>query len=113
MSFRAKVLVPLLAVAVVAGAWVWWMQGGFGGPVSDEAARSYFDRIVAAARAKDFDTLCRLNSTVGTCEFELKNICPENFGTGPAPVFPQGEALDQVCRESVPPDPPEVVASRD
>ncbi|MGH9004099.1 MAG: hypothetical protein ACRDYV_13325, partial [Acidimicrobiia bacterium] len=67
----------------------------------------------AAAQAKDFDALCRLNSTVGTCEFELRNICPENFGSGPAPVFPQGEALLQVCRESVPPDPPEVIASRD
>jgi hypothetical protein len=109
---RRKLLVPILVVVAGIGAVVWWMQGGFGGPVSDEAARSYFERIVAAAQAKDFDALCRLNSSVGTCEFELRNICPENFGSGPAPSFPQGEALKQVCRESVPPEPPEIVASR-
>jgi hypothetical protein len=68
---------------------------------------------VAAAQAKDFEELCRLNSSVGTCEFELRGVCPENFGSGPAPVFPQGEALIQACRESVPPEPPEIVSSRD
>jgi hypothetical protein len=110
---RPKLLVPIAVVVAAVGVWIWWQQGGFGGPVSDEAARSYFQRIVAAAQAKDFDALCRLNSSVGTCEFELRGVCPENFGSGPAPSFPQGEALKQVCRESVPPEPPEIVASRD
>jgi hypothetical protein len=110
---KPKLLLPLAAVAGVIGVWIWWMQGGFGGPVSDGAARSYFDRIVAAAQAKDFEALCRLNSSVGTCEFELRGVCPESFGSGPAPVFPQGEALIQECRESVPPEPPEIVSSRD
>jgi hypothetical protein len=109
---KPKLLIPLVVVAAGIGAWVWWMQGGFGGPVSDGAARTYFERIVAAAEAKDFDALCRLNGSVGTCEFELRNICPENFGSGPAPSFPQGEALEQECRESVPPEPPEIVSSR-
>ncbi|MGH2671291.1 MAG: hypothetical protein ACRDH5_19640, partial [bacterium] len=34
------------------------------------------------------------------------------FGSGPAPVFPQGAALEQECRKSVPPEPPMVVSSR-
>ena len=106
-------MVPLLVLALPIGVWVWWMQGGFGGPVSDGAARTYFERIVAAAEAKDFDALCRLNGSVSTCEFELRGVCPEDFGSGPAPSFPQGEALKQACRESVPPKPPEIVSSRD
>jgi hypothetical protein len=103
----------LAAVAVIAGVafWAWWQGGGFGGPVSDEAARRYFDRIVAAAQAKDFDALCRLNSSVGTCREELRVNCPKNFGSGPAPSFPQGAALEEACRQSVPPDPPTVVSS--
>lgn len=109
---RPKLLIPLLAVAAAAGVWVWWLQGGFGGPVSDRAARQYFERIVAAAMAEDFDTLCRLNSSVSTCEFELRGVCPEDFGSGPAPAFPQGEELVQECRESVPKEPPTIVATR-
>ena len=67
---------------------------------------------MAAAEVKDFDALCRLNGSVSTCEFELRNVCPENFGSGPGPAFKQGEALEQECRESVPPEPPEIVSSR-
>ncbi|MGH9039564.1 MAG: hypothetical protein ACRDZ3_04980 [Acidimicrobiia bacterium] len=109
-SRRAKLLVPLVALAVVGGVWVWWMQGGVGGPVSDEAARSYFERIVAAAEAKDFETLCRLNSSVGTCGFELNYVCRAPGVAGPLRLPP--EQLLEECRQSVPTEPPEIVGSR-
>lgn len=109
---RAKLLVGLAVLAAALGGFVWWQQGGFGGPVSDEAARRYFDRIVAAAQAKDFEALCALNGSAGTCREELRVYCPENYGSGPAPQFPKGDELEQECRESVPPDPPKVISSR-
>jgi hypothetical protein len=109
---KTKLLAPLVAIAFGVGVWVWWLQGGFGGPVSDEAARSYFARIVAAAQAKDFETLCRLSASVGTCEAELHTYCPENVPAGPSgPVFPSGEVLERLCRESVPSGPPKIVSS--
>jgi hypothetical protein len=110
---RRKLLVPLVVVAAAVGIWVWWLQGGFGGPVSDEAARRYFDRIVAAAQAKDFEALCGLNGSANVCWHELRVYCPESYGGGPAPQFPKGEELEQECRESVPPAPPTIVSSRD
>lgn len=111
---RLKLLVPLVVIAVTAGGWVWWQQGGPGGPVSDEAARRYFARIVDAAQAKDFEALCRLNASVGTCEAELRVYCPESFGgeAGSGPQFLAGEELERECRESVPTEPPEILASR-
>jgi hypothetical protein len=109
---RTKLLVAAAVVTAGIGGLVWWQQGGFGGPVSDEAARRYFDRIVVATEAKDFDALCRLNGSTGTCREELRVYCPEDSGSGPAPRFPKGEELLQECRESVPPDPPTVVSSR-
>jgi hypothetical protein len=109
---RAKLLIGFAVLAAGLGGLVWWQQGGFGGPVSDEAARRYFDRIVAAAQAKDFETLCNLNGSAGTCREELRVYCPESYGSGPAPRFPKGEELEQGCRESVPRDPPTVVSSR-
>ncbi|MGH8973131.1 MAG: hypothetical protein ACRD0C_07985 [Acidimicrobiia bacterium] len=105
-----KLLIPLAAVAAVIGVWVWWMQGGFGGPVSDAAARSYFARIVAAARAQDFDALCRLNSSVGPCRFEMNAYCPDP--AVPRPLQIPRDILEQECRESVPTETPEIVASR-
>lgn len=106
---KPKLLVPLLVALVGIGGWVWWSQGGLGGPIGDGAARSYFARIVAAAEAKDFDALCRLNASVGTCQFELRGACADPAG---APLFPTPEALEQECRKSVPAEPPEIVASR-
>jgi hypothetical protein len=108
---RRNLIVAAVAVVAGLGVWVWWQQGGFGGPVSDAAARRYFDRIVAAAQAKDFDALCRFNGSVSNCQAELRINCPENLGSGPAPSFPPGEALQEACRQSVPPDPPTVVSS--
>src|SRR5213593_401380 len=109
---RRNLILAAVAVAVGLGVWLWWQQGGFGGPVGDAAARRYFDRIVAAAQAKDFEALCRLNGSVGTCREELRVNCPKDFGSGPAPSFPQGAALEEACRQSVPPDPPTIVSSR-
>lgn len=111
---RPKLLIPLAVIAVAVGGWVWWQQGGLGGPVSDEAARQYFARVVEAAQAKDFDALCRLSASVGTCEAELRVYCPEGFAgeAGTGPEFPAGEELEQECRESVPTEPPDIVASR-
>lgn len=56
---RAKLLIGFLVLAGPLGGFVWWQQGGFGGPVSDEAARRYFDWIVTAAQAKDFQAPLR------------------------------------------------------
>ncbi len=111
---RAKLLVPLGGLVTVIGLWIWWQQGGPGGPVSDAAARRYFSRIAAAAEAKDFEALCRLNASVRTCQAELRVYCPESIPVGPggAPAFPSGDALEEECRESVPTDPPKIVASR-
>ena len=111
---RKKFLLPVAVIAVAVGVWVWWQQGGLGGPVSDQAARQYFSRIVAAAQAKDFEALCRLNASVGTCQEELRVYCPESFPVAPGggPAFPAGEDLERECRESVPSDPPAIVASR-
>jgi hypothetical protein len=109
---RTKVLVLLAVLAAGVGVWVWWLQGGFGGPVSDSAARLYFDRIVTAAQAKDFEALCRLNGSASVCREELRVYCPETYGSGPTPQFPKGEELEQECRESVPPSPPTIASSR-
>jgi hypothetical protein len=107
---RVRVLAPVLAVVVVVGVWVWWMQGGLGGPVGDSAARTYFARIVVAAQAKDFPALCRLNSSVGPCEFEMNAYCPDP--AVPRPLQIPRDILEQECRISVPNEPPEIVASR-
>jgi hypothetical protein len=108
---RPRLLFPLVLGVAGVGVWVWWLQGGFGGPVSDEAARSYFDRIVAAAQDKDFEALCQLNGSASVCRSELRVYCPEGFGSGPAPQFPGGEELEQECREAVPAEPPTIVSS--
>lgn len=101
--------------AVVTGGWLAWglYWGDFRGPVTDSEARGHFERIVAAARAKDFDALCRLNSSVRTCRAELQVYCRDNNGPIPGPMFAAGEELERMCREAVPPDPPLIVSSRD
>ena len=109
---RTKLLVLIAVAAAAVGLWVWWLQGGFGGPVSDQAARAYFERIVAAAEAKDFAALCRLNGSPNVCRHELGVYCPESLGSGPVPQVPKGSELEQECREAVPSEPPTVVESR-
>ncbi|HEY3241171.1 MAG TPA: hypothetical protein VGL92_16525 [Acidimicrobiia bacterium] len=108
---KAKLLVPILVVVAGIGAVVWWLQGGFGGPVSDAAARRYFQQIVAAAQAKDFDALCRLNSSVGACEFEMNAICRDPVRGGPLSM--SREQMERECRVSVPSQAPDIVGSRD
>ena len=107
---KRKVLLSLAIVVIAAGVAVWWQQGGFGGPVSDAAARRYFAQIVNAAMAKDFDALCRLNGSVGTCEFELNYICRNPDTSGP--LQQTKEELERNCSLSVPTEPPEIAASR-
>lgn len=111
MTRRRVWVAATVAVIAAGGIWLWWQGGGFGGPVSDTAARRYFGRIVDAALAHDFEELCRLNGSEKTCWEELRVYCPESFGGGAAPQFLRGEALAQECRESVPTQPPEIVSS--
>jgi hypothetical protein len=78
-------------VVVLAGAALWSNAGGGSDrPPTDAEARAYFDRIVAAARARDWDKLCSLNGANFNCRVQL----------------------DTVGRESVPPDPPTIVETR-
>ncbi|MGH9011176.1 MAG: hypothetical protein ACRDYF_15185 [Acidimicrobiia bacterium] len=97
----------LVGVLVLVGVWTWWQQGGVGGPVSDEAARNYFARIVTAAQAKDFDALCKLNASQGTCEFDMRLACRPPAG---GPIDPGREALMEWCKEAVPTQAPEIVS---
>ena len=102
---RLLIAVPILAAAWVAWGWYW---GDFLGPVTDAEARGYFAKAVDAVQRKDFDALCRLNSSYGTCHVELQHYCPESF---PDLHFPEGEELNQVCQEAAPSDPPTVARS--
>jgi hypothetical protein len=80
-----------LGVAAVAalsfGVW-WWTR--ITPPVTEAEARAYLDRIVAAARARDFDKMCRLNGAVHNCRVQLA----------------------QAGEYAVPPSPPRVVGTR-
>jgi hypothetical protein len=98
---KARLLVPLALLSVTAvGAW-WWFFGGAETPVSEADARSYLNRMVAAAQAGDFEALCTLNGSVGNCRRMLETACDPS--TAP-PVIS--------CKETVPEDPPTVVATR-
>jgi hypothetical protein len=104
-----KVLLSLgVALLLVVGAVIWWQQGGVGGPVSDQAARKYFARVVTAAQRKDFDSLCRLNASVGTCQFDLRIACRPPAG---GPIDPGKEILTEWCRQAVPTEEPQVSSS--
>src|SRR5437867_1565626 len=92
---RRNLILAVVAVAVGLGVWLWWQQGGFGGPVSDAAARRYFDRIVAVAQAKDFQALCRLNGTVGTCR-GTACLLPRGLRLGPGAFVPPGSSAGRV-----------------
>lgn len=99
---RARLLVPLALVAVVGvgGAW-WWFGGGAENPVSEAEARRYLDRMVVAARAQDFEALCELNGSVSNCRRMLETACDPS--TAPPAIS---------CTETVPKEPPTVVAFR-
>ena len=80
-----------VVVALLGGLGVWWnARGGGDRPPTDAEARAYFDRIVAAAQARDWDRLCGLNGARFNCQVQL----------------------DTVGRDSVPSDRPTVVESR-
>ena len=103
-----KLLLPIIGFVVVIGAWVWWQQGGVGGAVSDQAARKYFARIVTAAQQKDFDTLCELNASQGTCEFDMRVACRPPDG---GPIDPGKKVLLEWCQAAVPAEAPRIVSS--
>jgi hypothetical protein len=96
---RLLVLFAVLAVAGIGG-W-WWFFGGAETSVSEDQARRYLGRMVAAAQAKDFEALCELNGAVGNCRRTLDTACDPS--TAPPAIS---------CKETVPADPPTVVTSR-
>ena len=98
---KARLLVPLALLATAGlGVW-WWSFGGAETPVSEADARRYLDRMVAAAHARDFEALCRLNGAVLNCKRTLDTACDPS--TAP-PVIS--------CKDTVPDKPPSVVATR-
>lgn len=60
---------------------------------SEAEARAFFDQVVAAAGARDFDKLCSLNGAPPNCYFAL-------------------DSPFQKLRDTVPPDPPTIVETR-
>ena len=61
-----------VVVALLGGLGVWWnARGGGDRPPTDAEARAYFDRIVAAAQARDWDRLCNLNGANFNCRVQL------------------------------------------
>lgn len=55
---KARLLALLVVLAVVGvGGW-WWFFGGAEASVSEDQARRYLGRMVAAAQARDFEALC-------------------------------------------------------
>jgi hypothetical protein len=84
-----------LVVVALIGAFT--LLGGDGGdpekPVSEAEARAFFDQVVAAARARDWDTLCGLNGAPPNCEADL-------------------DSPFQKLRDRLPPDPPTIVETR-
>ncbi len=113
MGSRSRfIAIPLMAVALLGvlglRAW-WWFATGAEIPLTEAEAQHYLDRMVAAAREGDFDDLCRLNGAVANCQRDLQVACPEepNHGKGLPP-----EQLHQLCQKAVPPEAPQVIASR-
>jgi hypothetical protein len=82
-------------------AW-WWFSGGADQPVTENEARAYLDKIVAAAEERDFEKLCGLNGSVLNCRRQLDTGCDD--APGVAPVIS--------CRDTIPDQPPTVVATR-
>jgi hypothetical protein len=102
MSSKIRLLLPLAAVAVTGLAAWWWFLGGGDLPVTEKEARSYLDKMVAAAEKKDFEKLCELNGSVLNCRRQLDIGCDETPGSAPAIS----------CRDTVPSQAPSVVATR-
>ena len=78
-------------IAVVG--WLAWADSGGGDseePVSEAEARAFFDRIVAAAQARDWVALCGLSGARPNCEFDL----------------------DRIGRDRLPPERPGIVETR-
>lgn len=99
---RPRLLIPaLVIVAGAAGAW-WWFFGGADKPVTEAEARHYLGRIVATAKARDFEALCKLHGTMGNCRHQLNQGCDER-------PFDQDKIS---CTETVPEAPPTVVSTR-
>jgi len=63
----AAVLVAVLAAVALR----WDAEGGSTKPPTDVEARAYFDWIVAAAQARDWDRLCNLNGANFNCRVQL------------------------------------------
>ncbi|MCA1843786.1 MAG: hypothetical protein LC792_11500 [Actinobacteria bacterium] len=94
---RLKVGSAIGLVIVVALIGAVTLLGGDGGdsekPVSEVEARAFFDQVVAAARARDWDKLCALNGAPANCQADL-------------------DSPFQKLRDTLPPDPPTIVATR-
>ncbi len=77
-------------IAVVG--WLAWDPGGGDSeePVSEAEARAFFDKVVAAARARDWDRLCSLNGAPPNCYLDL-------------------DSPFQKLRDTLPPDPPTII----
>lgn len=78
-----------MVVVLAVGGGLWWQGGGFGGPVGDDAARTYFDRIVTAALTHDFDGLCRLNGRE-QLPGRAARLLPRSLRLRPRSVVPRG-----------------------
>src|SRR5688572_15099858 len=98
---KARLLVPIAMVAALGVGGGWWLGGRAETPVSEGEARRYLDRMVAAARAHDFDGLCALNGSVGNCRRMLETACDPS--SAPPAIS---------CTETVPQQAPTVVATR-
>lgn len=100
---------PITVLAAIA--WAFWAWNALttspARPVTDIEARGFLERIVAAARAKDFEGLCGLSSAVSRCKGDLEaGGCPvhlEEFSEADVKV---------VCGRFVPDEPPVVVSTR-
>lgn len=79
---------PVLLLTLLVAGW-WWTR--MTPPVTEAEARAYLGRLVAAARAHDFDALCDLNGAPPNCHRTLDS---DNL------------------RAAVPPDPPTVTGTR-
>jgi hypothetical protein len=98
---RPLALGALALLAVAAGVW-WWTSSGAEKPVTEAEARRYIDRIVAAAQARDFDAVCKLNGSVGNCRDQLRKGCDDTpFAPDPT-----------LCTQTVPEEAPTIVSSR-
>jgi hypothetical protein len=94
-------LLGFAALAVTAGVW-WWTSSGAEKPVTEAEARRYLDRIVAAARLRDFEAVCKLNGSVGNCRDQLRKGCDETpFAPDPT-----------LCTQTVPEQPPMIASTR-